>query len=226
MSLHIFNELEQGSPEWLAARCGILTASVVGKLITPTLKVADNETSRGVTETLVAERITGHVEYVHPSFDMQRGTMDEPYARDLYAEQYAPVTEIGFAVRDFNGHKLGASPDGLVGDNGGIEIKSRAPKTQLRTILRGDIPAENLAQIQTCMLVLERDWWDYVSYAGGWPLYVTRVYPDITYRAVILDALHQFEEKAAGIIDVFQRLTDGKPIAPRIDHFAEMEFDL
>jgi len=130
MSLEIFTELEQGSPEWLAARCGLLTASTIGRLITPTLKVADNETSRGLIETLVAERLTGHIDPIYPNADMQRGTMDEPYARDLYAEEYAPVTEIGFAVRTINGHKLGASPDGLVGEYGGLEIKSRSPKTK------------------------------------------------------------------------------------------------
>ena len=92
MSLEIFTELEQGSDAWLAARCGLLTASTIGKLITPKLQVADNETSRGLIETLVAERLTGHIDPIYPNADMQRGTMDEPYARDLYAEQYAPVT--------------------------------------------------------------------------------------------------------------------------------------
>ena len=62
MTLHVFSDIEQRSPEWYAARCGIVTASIVGKLLTPTLKVADNDTSRGVTASLVAERITGLVE--------------------------------------------------------------------------------------------------------------------------------------------------------------------
>jgi len=223
MSLVIYESLEQGSPEWLAARAGMLTASMVGKLITPKLQVAANDTSRGVVETLVAERITGFVEYVHPNFDMQRGTDDEPYARDLYSEQYAPVTEIGFAVREGDGYKLGASPDGLVGTDGGIEIKSRKAKVHLRTILTNTVPAENMAQIQTCMLVLGRDWWDYVSYSGGWPLHVIRVYPDQQWRNVIVDALDQFEADAASMIAAYTAVTDGAPIAPRIDHDEEME---
>ena len=103
MSLEIFPELEQGSPEWLAARCGLLTASTIGKLITPKLQVADNETSRGLTLTLAAERITGHVEYVHPTFDMQRGTDEEPIARAVYAEHFGPVEEIGFLTCEFDG---------------------------------------------------------------------------------------------------------------------------
>ena len=226
MTLEVFPNLEQGRPEWLAARCGLLTASVIGKLITPKLQVADNETSRGVIETLVAERITGRVEYVHPSFDMQRGSMDEPYARDLYAEQYAPVTEIGFAVRTINGHKLGASPDGLVGEFGGLEIKSRSPKLQLKTILSREIPTDNLAQIHACMFVLDRGWWDYCSYAGGWPLQVIHVTRDPLWDAVIIDALNAFEAAAERMISAYRRATAGSPIAPLIDHFQEIEIEL
>ena len=224
MSLVIYESLEQGSDQWLDARAGMLTASMVGKLVTPSLKVASNDTSRGVVETLVAERITGFVEYVHPNFDMQRGTDDEPYARDLYSGQYAPVTEIGFAVREGDGYKLGASPDGLVGTDGGIEIKSRKAKVHLRTILTDKVPAENMAQIQTCLLVLDRGWWDYVSYSGGWPLHVIRVYPDPAWQDVILDALYQFEDSAALLIAAYTAATDGAPIAPRIDHDEEEGF--
>ena len=222
MTLTIYKELEQGSDEWLAARCGLVTASNLGKLITPSLKVADNDTSRGLTATLVAERLTQHVEYVHPSFAMERGTLDEPYARQLYADIHNPVDEIGFATNTFGGHTLGASPDGLVRLDGGIEIKSRDPKIQLRTFLADAVPTENMAQIQGCMLALERDWWDYVSYAGGWPLYVKRVHADPRWQTVIRDALDAFEENAAQMTATYRTATDGAPIAPRIDHFEEM----
>lgn len=223
MTLQIFEELEQGSPEWLDERCGILTASNVGKLLTPKLQVADNETSRGLTETLVAERLTLHVDYVHPSFDMQLGTLNEPLARDLYREQCSPVDEIGFAIREINGLSLGASPDGLVGENGGLEIKSRRPKTHLRTILTNTVPAENMAQIQACMLVLDRDWWDYLSYSGGWPIHVIRVYPDHTYQDAIIAALTAFEANAEQMCADYRKYVGDAPIAPRVDHFAEIE---
>lgn len=221
MTLHIYENLEQGSDAWLAARCGMVTASTIGRLLTPSLKVADNDTSRGLLETLVAERLTGHVDYVHPTFDMTRGSLDEPIARDFYAEQYGPVQEIGFAVREINGHKLGASPDGLIGAHGGLEIKSRQGKAQLRTILADEVPALHLAQIQTCMLVLDRHWWDYCSYAGGWPLHVIRVHPDRAWQTAIINALDAFEENAARMISAYEHRTDGRPVAPRIDHFAE-----
>ncbi len=220
----IHPDVEQGSDDWLQLRCGILTASTVGKLLTPTGKLADNDTARGLMQTLIAERISGHVEYVHPSFDMQRGTMDEPYAREMYAEQQlAPVTEIGFATRDVGGFTLGASPDGLVGELGGLEIKSRNAKTQLRTFLDDKVPAGNLAQVHACMFVLDRDWWDYVSYAGGWPLYVKRVHRDEKWDAAITAALQSYEQAAADTIATYQRAAAGRPVAERIDHFADME---
>lgn len=223
MALKIYDSFEQGSQEWLDARCGVLTASQIGKLITPGMKVADNETSRALTETIVAERITGVVEYLHPTFDMQRGTLDEPYARDLYRAKWGPVEEIGFATNTFNGFKLGASPDGLVGINGGLEIKSPKPKTHLRTILSREVPPEHMAQIQACMLVLERDWWDFESYCGGWPIYVKRVYADPAWQAVIRDALDLFENNAARMISIYRALVGDAPIAPKIDHFADIE---
>lgn len=217
------HDVEQGSQDWLDLRCGLLTASTIGKLLTPTGKLADNDAARGLMQTLIAERISGHVEYVHPSFDMQRGTLDEPYARELYAEHYAPVEEVGFATLDVGPYKLGASPDGLVGDKGGLEIKSRVPKVQLRTFLENRVPPANLAQVHGCMFVFDREWWDYCSYAGGWPLFVKRVYRDEKWDAAIIAALNAYEQQAADTIATYTVATAGRPVAERVDHFADME---
>lgn len=215
--------VEQGSQQWLDLRCGMLTASTIGRLLTPTGKVADNDTARGVVQTLIAERISGHVEYLHPSFDMQRGTLDEPLARDMYAEHHAPVTEVGFATLDVGPYKLGASPDGLVGTDGGLEIKSRVPKVQLRTFIDNRVPPANIAQVHACMFVFDREWWDYCSYAGGWPLFVKRVYRDQNWDAAIVAALNAYEQQAANTIAAYTTATAGRPVAERIDHFADME---
>lgn len=223
MSLTVFKELEQGTPEWLAARCGIVTASVVGQLITPkTVKPASNDYSRALTASLVAERITGHVEPIFANADMQRGTLDEPYAREVYSEHYAPATEVGFMVHDDNGYRLGYSPDGLVGDDGLIEIKSRKQKKHLQTILDDEVPLENMAQIQCGLLVSGREWLDYVSYCGGMPLYVKRVLPDERWFNAIDSAVASFEESAAQMIDTYTAAIEGRPNTERIDHFAEM----
>jgi hypothetical protein len=81
-------------------------------------------------------------------------------------------------VRDDWGFSLGYSPDGLVGDDGLIEVKCRRQKKHLQTILADEVPPENMAQLQCGLLVSGREWIDYVSYCGGMPMYVKRVYPD------------------------------------------------
>jgi len=225
MSLQIFKELEQGTPEWFAARCGIVTASVVGQLVTAkTLKVAANDTSRALIASLAAERITNHVEPTHPSRDMERGTLDEPYAREVYSEHHAPVDEIGFMVReeDVWGFKLGYSPDGLVGDNGLIEIKSRNQKKHLQTILADEVPTENLAQCHTGLLVSGREWIDYTSYCGGMPLWTKRVEPDDKWQEAILAAASQAEELIQAAIATYEWAIEGLPMTERIEHFAEL----
>lgn len=226
MSLEIFPDIEQGTEEWFAVRRGIVTASVVHQLITTkTLKVAANETSRGLTATLVAERITGYTEPSPTSQDMIRGTLDEPYARDEYSQRHAPAITAGFMVRDFGGFRLGYSPDGLVGDDGLIEIKSRKQKIQLKTFLDDEVPLENMAQIQTGLLVSGRDWLDYVSYSGGMPLYVKRVLPDPAWHDAIIEAVAALETAAAEMTGRYLKATEGNPPTERIEHFAEMEID-
>lgn len=225
MTLTTYSELEQGSEEWLAARCGLLTASTIGKLITPsTLKVADNETSRGLTHTLAAERITGHVEYVHPTFDMQRGTDDEPFARAVYAEHFTPVEEVGFMVRKEADYTLGFSPDGLVGTDGLIEIKSRKAKEQLATVLLDRVPLYNLAQIHAGMLVTDRKWCDYVSFSAGLPLWRKRIERSAKWDAVIEEAARTFEINVSNIITNFIHATGGLPATERRPECEEIRF--
>jgi len=223
MTLQVFTDLEQGTPEWLAARAGIVTASTVGQLITPkTVKPAANDYSRALAVTLTAERITGHVEPIHENQDMLRGTLDEPFARDLYSDHFAPVTEIGFMVRDDWGFRIGYSPDGLVGEDGLIEIKSRRQKKHLATILADEVPLENMAQCQAGLLVSGREWLDYVSFCSGMPLWTKRVTPDPKWQAAILEAVAAFEEASAAMIADYTTRTANLPPTERLDHFAEM----
>jgi hypothetical protein len=226
MSLRIYDELEQGTDAWLQARCGIVTASVVGQLITAkTIKPAANDYSRSLTEQLVAERITGHVEPIIPSRAMERGTLDEPYAREAYAaHKGVTVDEVGFMVCDDWGFRIGYSPDGLVGGDGLIEIKSRDPKIQLGTILNDEVPLANMAQIQCGLLVSGRKWLDYVSYSGGMHLYIKRVYPNATWHNAIVEAVRSFEQVAEMMIAGYEVATAGLPLTERIDHYLEPEF--
>lgn len=260
-------DVEQGTPEWHDARRGMITASVIGRLITeerpdalevacpdcgaeaglpcvgkrkphapiasihgprtaavaerPTrLVVADNDTSRGLALTLAAERVSGFTEDTPMTGDMFRGVMAEPFARDAYSGTYAKADEIGFMVEDKWGFEIGASPDGLVGDDGGIEVKAPRAKTHVATILADEVPAHYMAQVQTCLLVSGREWWDWISYVGGMPLYVKRVLPDPDWQAVILAAAKTFEANVAEIVADYRKRVEGLPATERIDYNA------
>jgi hypothetical protein len=217
MTLIELPDLIQGTDEWHDQRRGMVTASVVGQLVTPsTVKPARNDYARTLTAQLVAERITGWTDPTYVSDDMLRGHEDEPRARDLYSEHYAPVRESGFMVRREDTWTLGYSPDGLVGDDGLIEVKSRRPKKQLQTILADEVPAENIAQLQAGLLVSGREWIDYVSYCGGMPLYVKRVLPAPRWFEAIVAAVAAFEETAAEMVAAYHTATAGMPATERV----------
>jgi len=184
---------------------------------------AFGDTAMSLTKALTAERITGHVEPSPTSRAMERGTLDEPFAREHYAEHYTPVAEIGFMTRTFKGFTLGYSPDGLVGEDGLIEIKSRSQKKQLEAFLTDEVPVENMAQLQAGLLASGRAWIDYVSYCGGMPLFVKRVYPDPAWQKVIIQAAGRFESLATNMASAYLEKTAGLPLTKRIDHFADME---
>lgn len=206
-------EVEQGSEAWLAMRCGLLTASEMRLIVTPPPKVetrikkdgtpykqremtaAENDACRAHLFELASQRISGHVEPHYISDDMLRGREDELLARALYAEKYAPVREVGFVTNDEWGFTIGYSPDGLVGDDGLIECKSRRQKFQVETICAGVMPADYVMQVQTGLLVTGRAWCDFISYSGGLPMVTLRVFPDAKIQDAIIEAATIFEEK-------------------------------
>jgi hypothetical protein len=189
----------------------------------PVFSLADNETSRGLIETLVAERVTGWTEDTPMNSDMWRGVLAEPFARDLYSRHYSPAHEVGFMRRDEDGWQLGYSPDGLVGDDGLIEIKAPRAKTHLRTILADEVPAHNMAQLQAGLLVSGRAWIDFVSYVAGMPLYVKRVTPDGDWFEAITAACVAFETTAARTVADYLERVVGLPMTERIDFDPEIK---
>lgn len=213
MTIRYHNDLIQGTDEWLQARCGLITASEVKLLLTPTLKKASNDKSRAHLWELAAQRISNYVEPSYIGDDMLRGHEEEFYARQLYSEHYAPVTECGFVTNDAFGFVLGCSPDGLVGDDGLIECKSRRQKYQVQTIVEhwrdGTIPDEYMLQVQTAMLVTDRAWCDLPSYSGGLPMIPMRIERNEKICAAIIEACADAEAKIAAIINDYHEAVAG-----------------
>lgn len=219
-----FPDVIQGSDEWHDQRRGIVTASVVGQLVTPTLKIASNDKQRAITWQLVAERIIGWTDPTYVGDDMLRGIEDEPRAREKYEEVYGrTVTGIGFLLRKAETWQLGCSPDGLVGDDGMIEIKSRMAKHHLHTILDDEVPAQYMAQCQAGLLVSGRKWLDFISYSGGMPMWHKRLFPEPAWQEAIIAAVEQFEVTAGEMAADYLTKTKGLPSTERV---VEMEMTI
>ncbi len=193
-------EMEQGSPEWLAARRGMLTASEVRLILTPTGKPAMNDKTRAHVWELAAQRISGHIEPTFISDDMLRGHDEEILARQAYDQCIAATHTTGFVVNTRLGFPVGCSPDWLVGTDGIGEAKSRRQKFQVQTICENvwadqgeTIPAEYVHQCQTALWVTERKWLDFCSYSNGLHMAVIRVLPDPVWQERFEEAATAFE---------------------------------
>ena len=196
--------MKQGSDDWHHKRMGIVTASQINTIITPKGKPAKNKAMRSYACQIAAQRMYDFIEDNFQSFDMQRGHFQEEIARDIYNDSFDEVFECGIITRKINDFTLGASPDGLVGKDGGIEIKSRVPKFQFETIISGEVPDEYMNQIQGCLMASGRDWWDFVQYSNGLPLFVKRVLPDLELQEKIIAALDEFEIEVKSVLSEFE----------------------
>lgn len=212
-------DIEQRSDEWYAVRCGLITASVVGRLITPsTLAVASNDTSREVVARLAAERITGAIEPTFVTDDMFRGIEHEPLARDKYAEHHnVEVAEVGFMVREEKDWSLGYSPDGLIGEDGLLEVKCPRAKTHIRTIVEDQVPPFHLGQLQAGLFVTGRKWIDFVSFCAGLPMWTRRVLPDEQWFDAIEAATSSAEAAIQQMVRDYRAAIDDLPATERID---------
>lgn len=182
---------EQGSEEWLQSRLGRPTASNFGKLITPTGKASSS--AQGYIDQLIAERITGEMPEFFKSEAMQRGNDLEPHAKATYEFQNdVEVVEVGLCLHD--DYECGCSPDGLIGEDGGIEIKCPLPGTHISYLRDGCIPAKYIPQVQGCLWITGREWWDFMSYHPSMKDLVVRVYRDEPYiKKMIVEVVKAVE---------------------------------
>lgn len=202
----------QGSPEWLALRCGRVTASRMADLMAKT-KTGYGASRANYMAELIAERLTGQPTERFTNEAMRWGSDNEPKARMAYEFMTGnDVVEVGFIPHP-SIDMTGASPDGLVGDDGMVEIKAPNTSTHIDTLLSGTVPQKYVLQVSWQMACTGRTWADFVSYDPRLPvsmqLFIKRVPRD---DALIADMekevrafLTEVDEKVAALTAKFER---------------------
>lgn len=199
-------ETIQRTEDWRLARCGWLGMSSASDVLAK---------GQGITRTkclrrIVAELLTGKPMETYSNGHTERGNLQEPHARDSYEDiTGALVEQVGFIKHPTL--RCGYSPDGHVGTDGGVEIKSVIPTVQLETILKGGYPSEHKAQIQGSLWISGRKYWDFCSWSEDMPehlrTYISRVERDEAYIKNLAAEVAVF----LGEVDaLFAKLMEGK----------------
>jgi len=185
---------EQYSPEWWAARLSKPTSSQYSKIVTSKGEPSKQRTA--YMYELAAERLTGAQEDTFISIAMQKGTEREGLSRKVYEmENEIEVVQCGFCLSDCG--RWGASPDGLIGDAGLVELKNPLGKTQVERLLMLEpkLPTAYVQQVQGQLFATEREWCDFVSYVPGLPLFILRVERDLAFLGCLERELVEFCEE-------------------------------
>lgn len=203
------NSAEQRSEQWHQDRAGKLTASVFADVIGLT-KAGKPTAERAKLMRLKAfERLAGIPKHEVGARSLAWGKDLEQAATEAYEIETGNIVEpAGFLIHpeyDF----IGCSPDGLVGSDGGIEMKCpHDEQVHVQTWLEG-MPLDHTAQVQGCMFVTGRRWWDFISYdprqAPALRLYVQRIERDEAYCQKLLGGLLQFEDELRSMVDTLRR---------------------
>jgi putative phage-type endonuclease len=193
----IIHQVEQGSLEWFNLRVGMVTASKFSDIIKNGKNGQESQCRLTLIETLTAEILINKKLDFGQSFSMKQGIEREPLAKIAYEQKtFNRVDRVGLIqIEDYY---IGCSPDGLINDNGGIEIKCPEPKKHLEYLKSETMPSEYIAQVQGCMWVSNRKYWDFVSYNPDFPehlqLKIIRVNRDEEVIAKIAKNAYEVEQ--------------------------------
>lgn len=209
------DNIEQGSLEWLRLRAGKVTASRVADVIAKT-KTGVSASRAKYAGELVAERLTGAPAERYSNAAMAWGTEMEPEARSAYEyNRAAKVDQVAFVLHPTIGDS-GASPDGLVGEDGLVEIKCPETHTHIETLLGQAVPAKYITQMQWQMACTGRAWCDFVSYDPRLPepmrFFCKRVMRDDALITELETEVVAFLNEVRGTVAKLQRIYDPQPI--------------
>lgn len=187
----IAHPVTQQSEAWLKLRLGHPTASEFHNLVTPLWKIKTGDGPRTYLCEKLTERMTGKPIEDFGTWAMDRGTILEKEAIPFYEGVFdVKVTRMGYCTTD--DMRIGCSPDGLIGEDGGMEVKCPLAQTHIRYLLDGVVPDKYLAQVHGSMFVTGRAYWNFMSYCRGLPPLTVRVERDEVIQAVLAKALTGF----------------------------------
>ena len=193
----IIIDCDQNSEEWYNARLGIPTASQFHRILTTAGK--RSKMYEEYVFELAGEIVSGEKSSSYYSKDMQRGHEREQESKDYYSFNTGNLVEnVGFCLVD--SREYGCSPDGLIGDEGGFETKDINAKKHLNRLKYGWDAKEHFQQVQGCLMVTERKWWDVVSYCRGFQNVVVRVEPDLKFIQALKVELKMFHNDLQEVI--------------------------
>lgn len=186
-------ECEQGSAEWLQARCGRITASRICDVVA-TIKKGEAKAREHYRAEIVGERITKDTQDHYMTWYMRQGRDREPEARMAYGLKHRVIVEeVGFVLHPVMNF-AGSSPDGLV-PKGGIEIKCPKTVAQVEYLKAKIIPPDYELQMVWNMICCEREWWDFFSYHPKLPALKIRLHRNEETVAFVEAAVRQFESE-------------------------------
>ncbi|HEX3941608.1 MAG TPA: YqaJ viral recombinase family protein [Acidobacteriaceae bacterium] len=221
---------EQHSPEWMAARRGIVTASRCGDVINFLKKGGESADRRSYRNDLVVALLTGLDPYRYVSAEMQWGLDQEPFARAAYEMAQDVMVETCGLVLHPKVPRFGASPDGLVGDDGLIQIKCPNTATHLGWMLTGQVPSEHGAQMLAEMACTGREWNDFVSFDPRLPkhlqLFIKRWHRDDALISQLEVEVARFNSEIDDVLDQLPqepRAGKGQPVVNILDYMPRDE---
>lgn len=196
-------DCRQGDYSWLAARLGRPTASEFDSLVTPLWKVREGSGVETYLYHKLAEHLTQTPQDDASAWAMEQGSILETQAIPWYEFTFdVPIKRVGFCTTDDG--KIGCSPDGLIGEDGGIELKCPQPPAHLKYLTEGILPPKYAAQVHGSMLVTGRPWWIFMSYSRQFPKFILKVNRDEKIQSALRSAIDGFLERfdiALKIID-------------------------
>lgn len=213
MTIKYYMDLEQGSDEWNQRRRAVLTASNISKILTPAkLQITK---STGYLYNFCRQKLDDMPYGEFSTRHTDRGHIEEEIALQIYEAKHGGLKRCGFVENTLHGYKIGCSPDALIGDDGGVEVKSFTPNVQFGNIIEDKIDNKHMLQVQMTLFVTQRKYWKLIYQSSGTEQIITHVLPDTEKQAKIKEACRDFYSRVDDVMEKYRtKILDTERFTP------------